>query len=77
MKGWKTWTGFGIFAGSQVLDILGYGGISEMTRNVGGAFMGVGVAHKIEKSEYLKAEIIKLQEKIQELQDKISGMYKS
>ena len=50
MKGWKTWTGFGIMIASAILRALGYEDIATITATVGGATTAVGVAHKIEKN---------------------------
>lgn len=49
MKGWKTWTGFGIVVVSQILKILGYNEIAESAELLGTGAIGVGIAHKIEK----------------------------
>ena len=50
MKGWKTWTGFGIMIASAVLKALGYHDIANITDTVGGSALAVGIAHKIEKT---------------------------
>ena len=51
MKGWKTWTGFGVMIASAILRALGYEDIANTTATIGGAVTAVGVAHKIEKSK--------------------------
>ena len=49
MKGWKTWTGFGLIILSAILKALGYHTESEFVGTVGGAGVAVGIAHKIQK----------------------------
>ena len=49
MRGWKTWTGGGMLAGATFLQAMGYPEFGTMLGNFGLTFLGVGIAHKIEK----------------------------
>lgn len=51
MKGWKTWTGFGVMIASAVLKGMGFDHIATIVTTIGGSIMAVGIAHKIEKSK--------------------------
>ncbi len=55
MHGWKTWTGGGLLAGATFLQALGYPEFGTMLGNFGLTFLGVGIAHKIEKAANGKA----------------------
>ncbi len=50
MKGWKTWTGFGVMIASAILRALGYDQYATVAETVGGSALAVGIAHKIEKN---------------------------
>lgn len=51
MKGWKSWTGFGAMIAAAVLKALGYDDYSGVVGTIGTGVLGVGIAHKIEKSK--------------------------
>ena len=55
MRGWKTWTGGGMLAGATFLQAMGYPEFGTMLGNFGLTFLGVGIAHKIEKAANGKA----------------------
>lgn len=48
MKGWKTWTGFGLVAGGAVMAAFGIP-LADTAMTAGAGLMGVGIAHKVEK----------------------------
>jgi len=56
MTGWKTWAGLGIYVASAALGYLessgicaGCSNIAQLLQQIGEGFIGVGVAHKLEK----------------------------
>ena len=51
MKGWKTWAGAVIIAGSAVLKYFGYSDLAEALLMIGTAFGIIGLGHKIEKAK--------------------------
>ena len=50
MKGWKSWTGFGMIIVSAILKGLGYEDFSNVAGTIGTGVLGVGIAHKIDKT---------------------------
>jgi len=50
MKGWKTWTGAALVAGSAVARYFGQVEIAELLLGVGAAVSTIGIAHKVEKT---------------------------
>lgn len=49
MRGWKTWLGAALVAGSAALEYLGHREISGYLLALGGAVGLVGIGHKVEK----------------------------
>lgn len=50
MKGWKTWIGSVLMAGSAVAPVVGHPEIGVALVKLAAAFGLVGIGHKIEKS---------------------------
>ena len=48
MKGWKTWTGFGLVVGGAAMSVFGIP-MADTAMTAGAGLMGVGLAHKLEK----------------------------
>lgn len=50
MKGWKTWTGGGFMLLGALFIILHQPDTAAALISVGATFLGIGIAHKIEKT---------------------------
>jgi hypothetical protein len=56
MKGWKTWAGAAIIAGSAILQYFGYSDFAGVLISFGAALGIVGLGHKIEKTVVKQGE---------------------
>lgn len=50
MKGWKTWAGAGVVGLAAAIHWFGYPELANGILMIGGAVLGIGIGHKIEKS---------------------------
>ncbi len=55
MKGWKTWGGALLIAGSTALRFFGHDEVADLAMSVGAGLGLVGIGHKIEKSSVTNA----------------------